>query len=452
MSTKLETRTQRMASAFGRTRGGELLAGGMSVGRLAEQMSTPCYVYNGDAIADQIKRVRAALGPETELHYSLRANPSLGLCQLIAEEGAGAEVASIGELTLSQRAGFSSQKTIFAGPGKTDEELELAVMLAILAVNVESPGELERLAEIARRLKKAVQVALRVNPAYPVKGAQVPIGGGPQQFGIDEEILPDVVQQYRDHPYLRLVGLHVYTGTQMFDVEALLDHYQHVMKLGQKMASHLGKPLEVLGFEGGFGVPYFEGSPEFDLQAFAEGCRQLVQCCKADPHLANARLIIELGHYLVAEAGVYVTRVLDVKQSRGKTFVVTDGGMNHHIMATGNLGQVGREPYPIALLQSLNAPAYQDVAIVGPCCTALDTFSQDIPFPQVKVGDFIGIFCSGAYGYSASSLAFLSHPTPAEVLVWQDRAYVLRAPGRCNQVLEGQFGLDLQYRSVPQRN
>jgi diaminopimelate decarboxylase len=444
MSTRQETKVERLARALGDARDGRLRVGSVELGRLAGRISTPCYIYSGDAVVERARRVQWALGRETHLYYSLKANPSLGLCQLMARQDVGAEVASIGELALAQKAGFAPQKTIFAGPGKTDDELELAAASGILSVNVESSGELERLAGIARRLGKPAQAALRVNPTLPVSGSQMRMGGGPQQFGIDEEDLADVVRAFRGRPYLGLVGLHVYAGTQIFDVAGLLEHCRRVVELGRTMSQYLGKPLSVLDFGGGFGVPYFADSPEFDLDGFTQGYRQLVQICQADPGLAPARLIIELGRYLVAEAGVYVTRVVDVKRSRGQTFVVTNGGMNHHIIATGNFGQVFRKPYPIAPIDALEAPTEERVSIVGPCCTPLDTFARDLPFPRVRVGDLIGVFCSGAYGYSASSLAFLSHPTPAEALVWQDQVYVLREPGRADQVLEGQQGLDLE--------
>jgi diaminopimelate decarboxylase len=348
----------------------------------------------------------------------------------------------MGELVLSRESGFQPQQTIFAGPGKTDAELDLAVSLGVLSVNVESVGEMERLAAVASRAGKPALAALRVNPTLPVPGSRMRMGGGPQQFGIDEEDLPEVVRRFRDHPWLDLAGLHVYAGTQIFDVAGLLEHCRHVVELARTVADLLERPLSVLDFGGGFGVPYFADSPEFDLTSFARGYRSLVQQCQRDPSLAPAQLIIELGRYLVAEAGVYVTRVVDVKMSRGKTFVVTDGGMNHHIIATGNFGQVFRKPYPIAPVEALNAPAEENISIVGPCCTPLDTFARDLPFPKVHEGDLIAVFCSGAYGYSASSLGFLSHPTPAEALVYQDQVYVLRPPGRRDQVLEGQQGLE----------
>jgi len=420
----------------------ELLIGHVSISELARQVSTPCYIYNGDLLVNQIRRVRQALGPETALYYSLKANPSLGLCQIIAREGVGAEVASIGELILARESGFPAGATIFAGPGKTDAELELSAKLGIHAVNVESIGELGRLSGAANRLGTTARVGLRINPVAQVKGAQMRMGGGPHQFGIDEEQLAEVVEKSEVYPSLKVVGLHVYAGTQMFDVAALAAHCQHVVDLALRLADLLGRPLEMIDLGGGFGVPYFENSPEFDLQEFSASYREVVRRCKDDPRLAPAQLIIELGRYLVAEAGVYVTRVVDVKCSRGKTFVVTDGGMNHHIMATGNFGQVFRKPYPVALLNRRDGPGEEPVTIVGPCCTPLDVIAQNVPFPIVQVGDLIGIFYSGAYGYSASSLAFLSHPTPPEVLVWQGNTYLLRAPGLAEQVLEGQQGLE----------
>ena len=436
------TRTERLVQRLGGAVDGELTVGGGPVGRVAAQVGTPFYAYHGEAIVAQARRVQAALGPETELCYSLKANPSLGICQLLAREGLGAEVASGGELLLAQRAGFPPERTLFAGPGKRDAELEAAVRHGLLAVNAESPGEVERLGGVARRLGATARVALRVNPALAVRGAGMRMGGGPQQFGMDEEQLPEVVAALRQHPHLRLAGLHVYAGTQLFDVEALLAHCHRMVDLALEAATALGRPLEVLDLGGGFGVPYFEGTPEFDLEAFAAGYRGVVRRCQGDPLLARARLVVELGRYLVAEAGVYVARVVDVKMSRGRSFVVTDGGMHHHSAATGNFGQVFRKPYPVALVGRLDAPQDGAWSLVGPCCTPLDTFGHDLPLPAPQVGDLVGVLASGAYGYSASPLAFLSHPTPAEVLVWRGQTHVLRPPGAFQQALEGQRGLD----------
>ncbi|MCI0438044.1 MAG: hypothetical protein L0177_02810, partial [Chloroflexi bacterium] len=253
-----------------------------------------------------------------------------------------------------------------------------------------------------------------------------------------------LVARFKDNPHVNLVGLHVYAGSQQFDIEALLQHCNYVVDLGLQMADLLGRPLRMMDLGGGFGVPYFEKETDFDLETFGKRFQRVISRCKSDPRTADAQLVIELGRYLVAESGIYITRVLDIKESRGKTFVVADGGMNHHIAGTGNFGQVFRKPYPIAVINHMDEPAEREVAIVGPNCTPLDVFAQGISFPRVEIGDLIGVFYSGAYGYSASSLGFLSHPTPAEVMVWQGNAYMLREAGRPDRVLEGQRGLDEQ--------
>ena len=437
-----ETRTERNIKTIGTVRSSELVLGDRTVSELSRQVSTPFYAYNADAVVERIAQVRAALGTETTLYYSLKANPSLGLCQVIARQRVGAEVASIGELLIAEKAGFNPIRTIFAGPAKTDEELELAVRMGIQSINAESPGELDRINRIAEGVGKVARVSLRVNPAKASKGAQMRMGGGSQQFGIDEELLGPVLDRFRICSNIQIIGLHMYTGTQMFDPDSVLEHFNHVADTASAMASRLGRSLEMVDFGGGFGVPYFEGMREFPLDAFARGYRNVVDRCKSENRLSAAQLVVELGRYLTAEAGIYVTRVVDVKQSRGKTYVVTDGGMNHHLAATGNFGQVFRKPYPMALVNRLDALPDNETCIAGPCCTPLDVFAQKIDFPTVRPGDLIGVFCSGAYGFSASSLSFLSHPTPAEVMVYRNEIHLLRERARPDQVLQGQRSLN----------
>lgn len=420
--------------------------GGVTLEELVQRFGTPLYVYSGDLLVAQLQRLQRALGPETHVVFSVKANPSLGVCQLLARHGAGIEVASHGELLLAQRAGFAPEDTLFAGPGKSDEELSAASAAGIFAINVESVSELERLGAIARARGEVAGVGLRINPRLELHGAGMRMGGGPQRFGIDEELIADVCERLRHNPHLRARGPHVYTGTQVFDVDALVTHIEHVVKIARQMADALSEPLEMIDFGGGFGVPYFEGGEPFDLERFGTLYRRVVETCRADARLSEARFIIELGRYLVAEAGVYVTRVVDVKESRGETFVVTDGGMNHHITATGNFGQVFRKAYPLSLLNRANAPSDSVVSIVGPCCTPLDTLAHRIPFPEARVGDLVGVFMSGAYGYSASSLRFLSHATPAEVMVHKGRVHELRPRGRPEDVLADQRGIDITRR------
>jgi diaminopimelate decarboxylase len=429
-----------LAERLGGERDGEFAPSGVPISEIAREYGTPFYLYHGETIVERVRRVRETLG--TEVSYSVKANPSLGVCQLIArEKEAGAEVASSGELAVARAAGFEPEDIVFAGPGKTDDELKRVVEEGIFADNVESLGEIERLARIAGEMGRKIGVGLRINPATQLMGSQMRMGGTVGQFGIDQAELEEAVEKTLSHPELILRGVHVYTATQVFEVEPLLEHCRNIFEIALEAADYAGQPLEMIDFGGGFGVPYFEKMSEFDLMSFGEGFRELLKTYRSDPRLEGCRFLFELGRYLVADAGVYVTRAVDVKQTRGKTFVVTDGGMNHHLTATGNMGQVFRKSYPLLSLTRMSGVPEEGVAVAGPCCTPLDTFGSNIPLVEPEVGDLIGVFYSGAYGFSASNLGFLSHPAPAEVLLWQGKAHRLRAGGRPEDVLTGQEAL-----------
>lgn len=430
-----------LAERFGGDADGEFIPGGVPVSRIAERHGTPFYLYSGEMIVDRVRRVRETLG--TEVSFSVKANPNLAVCQLIARQHeAGAEVASSGELVVARAAGFPPEEIVFAGPGKTDDELRRAVEEGIFAVNVESPNEVDRLAAIAEALGRTVGVGLRINPSAQLMGSGMRMGGTVGQFGMDQEDLKAAVEKTLAHGSLVLRGVHVYTATQVFEVEPLLEHCRNILEIALEAADHAGRPLEMIDFGGGFGVPYFEKTAEFDLEGFGAGFRELLATYREDPRLAGCRFIFELGRYLVADAGVYVTRVVDVKEVRGKTFAVTDGGMNHHLTATGNMGQVFRKAYPILNLTRMGGvPGEDGVALAGPCCTPLDKFGDNIPLAEPRVGDLVGVFYSGAYGYSASNLGFLSHPSPAEILTLEGEVHVLRPGGRPEDVLDGQEAL-----------
>src|SRR5215212_8545306 len=429
-----------LAERLGGEHDGEFAPAGVRISEIAREFGTPFYLYHGETIVDRVRRVREALG--TEVSYSVKANPSLGVCQLIArEKEAGAEVASSGELAVARAAGFEPEDIVFAGPGKTDDELKRVVQEGIFADNVESLGEIDRLARISGEMGRKIGVGLRINPTAQLMGSQMRMGGTVGQFGIDQAELEEAVEKTLSYPELILRGVHVYTATQVFEVDPLLEHCRNIFEIALEAADYAGHPLEMIDFGGGFGVPYFEKMLEFDLRSFGEGFRELLSTYRSDPRLEGCRFLFELGRYLVANAGVYVTRAVDVKRTRGKTFVVTDGGMNHHLTATGNMGQVFRKSYPLLNLTRMSGVPEEGVAVAGPCCTPLDMFGSNIRLVQPEVGDLIGVFYSGAYGFSASNLGFLSHPAPAEVLLWRGETHLLRPPGRPEDVLDGQEAL-----------
>ena len=432
-----------LAERFGGVRNGEFSPGGIDISKIAEEYGTPFYLYGGEMVSDRIQALHEALGEGVEISFSLKANPNLGVCQIIGQNRqAGAEIASSGELVVALAAGFDPEDIVFAGPGKTDDELRRAVEEGIFAVNVESLGEIERLASIAEREGRDIGVGLRINPEAQLMGSGMRMGGTVGQFGMDQSDMEEAVRKTLAHPRLTLRGIHVYTATQVFEVESLLEHCRNIFEIALEAADHAGRPLEMIDFGGGFGVPYFEKMSDFDLESFGRGFQEIFASYRPDPRLEGCRFIFELGRYLVGEAGVYVTRVVDVKRTRGKTFAVTDGGMNHHLTATGNMGQVFRKSYPLLNLSRAEAgPGEEGVAVAGPCCTPLDSFGNNVPLAEPETGDLIGVFYSGAYGFSASNLGFLSHPSPAEVLLWKGETHLLRPLGEPEDVLKGQEAL-----------
>ncbi len=435
----MRTQTEKaldLVEAFGGSQSETFAPDGIPITDLAERHGTPLYLYSGTMIAARISEVREALG--TDIAFSIKANPSLGLCQLIAGEGIGAEVASAGELAVALAAGFDAADIIFAGPGKTDDELRALVEAGIYACNVESVGEIARLAAVVRDAGTTIGVGLRINPPTQLIGSQMRMGGAPSPFGIDYADLSVAVDRVLAHPELTLRGIHVYTATQIFEAEPLLEHCRKTLDLALETADLAGRPLEMVDLGGGFGVPYFEKNTDFDLEGFGTGIREMLATYGSDERLAGCRFMFELGRYLVGHAGIYVMRVVDVKSAQGKTFVITDGGMNHHLTATGNMGQVFRKSYPLANLTRMDEPAGDPVAVAGPLCTPLDSFGASVALARPHVGDLLGVFYSGAYGYSASNLGFLSHETPAEVVLLDGQAHELRAQGRAADVLSGQ--------------
>lgn len=417
-----------IARWFGQA-GGDLLVGGMPIGEIVHAYGTPSFIYDTSVLERKWNLLRSALPDRFDIHYSIKANPLAAIVELFVARGAGLEVASAGELQRALRAGCPPEKIFFAGPAKSNAELELAIEHGVGEVHVESPREAERLAAIARRRNAVVPVAIRVNPGPDSLGGAMRMGGKPSPFGIDEEQLESVVERLHADPVLALRGIHVYPGTQILDVATLLAQYRHALAIARRVATWTGRPLATLDLGGGLGVPYFSNESELDMDRFAAEVRVLGAGVEDDESLAGTRFILEPGRYLVAEAGIYVARVVDIKVSRGKKYLVLDGGMNHHLAASGNLGQVIKRNFPVAILNKLEQTESAVVDVAGPLCTPLDVLGRGVHLPAAEEGDLIGIFQSGAYARSASPTEFLSRPTPAEILVSGGAARLIRTRG-----------------------
>lgn len=393
---------------------GELIIGGLPLSRLAARVGqTPFYAYDRGLLTRRVAELRAALPAALKLHYAMKANPMPALVGHMARLVDGIDVASARELRVALDAGANPQEISFAGPGKRDEELQQAVAAGIL-VNVESFRELAPLAAASQALGLPARVAVRVNPDFELRSSAMKMGGGPKQFGVDAEQVPALLADI-GRLGLAFEGFHIFAGSQNLKAEAIAEAQRKSFELAVRLADAAPAPVRFLNLGGGFGIPYFPGENQLDLCPIGGNLAQLV--AEAARTLPAAELVIELGRYLVGEAGVYVCRVIDRKVSRGHTYLVTDGGLHHHLSASGNFGQVIRKNYPVAIGNRMDQPASEPVSVVGPLCTPLDVLADRMALADAVPGDFVVVLQSGAYGASASPQAFLSHPEVVEVLV-----------------------------------
>jgi len=406
--------------------GGELAVGGVAVSRLAAEFGTPLYVYDAALLRDRLALLRAHLPERVDVYFSVKANPNPAVVRVFAEAGAGLEIASAAEYLRARAAGGAPGRILFAGPGKSRAELELVVAKGIGEIHVESREEIAILAELGERHGRRVPVAVRVNPKADVSGGAMRMGGQPAAFGFDEEVLEEVVKDIEARKGLAFQGIHIFAGTQILSADVLLAQWGRALDVARRAAAIAGRPARTIDLGGGLGIPYFPGDKELDLAAVRAGAEELFAAAAQDPALADAHIVLEPGRFLAGPAGIYLSRALSVKESRGKTFVILDGGMNHHLAASGNLGQVIKRDYPVVNASRVADEPAQAAAVVGPLCTPLDTLARDAAVAPVRTGDLVAVLQSGAYGLTASPVGFLSHPMPAEVLVDGGRAELIR--------------------------
>ncbi|MFN2100554.1 pyridoxal-dependent decarboxylase, exosortase A system-associated [Altererythrobacter sp. MF3-039] len=393
---------------------GELAIGGYKASALVEQaVRTPLFVYSQERIAARISHLRAAMPAAIRIHYAVKANPYLPLLEFMRGQVDGFDIASSGELSLVQTAGIDPAIVSFAGPGKRDEELEAAVVAGV-TLNCESEGEGRRIISCAERMGVTPRVAVRVNPDFELRGSGMKMGGGAKPFGVDADRVPDLARQLIDAG-VKWRGFHIFTGSQALSSKAIIEAQANVLELAGRLASELGHAIPKLNMGGGFGIPYFDGDAAIELAQIGEALH--ARLGDLPDELQNTELCLELGRYLVGEAGVYLTRIVDRKQSHDATFLVTDGGLHHQLAASGNFGTVVRRNYPVAIATRFGAEPEEEVNVVGCLCTPLDRLADNAMMPKAEVGDLVAVFCAGAYGATASPAAFLGHGAAAELLV-----------------------------------
>lgn len=401
--------------------------GGLSPDDLAATFGTPYYAYDLDVVTRQAQTLRAVLPPVVEVAYAVKANPALAIVAHLAGLGLGADVASAGELELACRAGMIPERVVMTGPGKRDDELEAAVSLGIRAITVESPGELARLDSIARRIGRVQPVMLRAAVSEDIRLERVRLVGddGAGKFGMDPADLVEAARAATASPYLDLLGLHAFGASNVLDAGDLLGHVEATVRTARRLALSVGAPLRLIDAGGGLGIPYEPHEESLDLRRLGNGLAQLTAGWDDDPLLADARLLLEPGRFLVGPAGAYVARVLDRKTVGGSTVVILDGGV-HHALRPALVGQEHRIRAVSAGAEAGTAGRVTAVTVAGPLCSGLDVFSQGAVMRPPEVGELIAVLDVGAYGFTESMPLFLSHPIPAEVAIRGGHAALIR--------------------------
>lgn len=391
-----------------------LQLGGRPLTRLAEQVGrTPFYAYDRRLVTERVCILKKHMPADVHLHYAIKANPMPALVQHMATLVDGLDVASAAEMQIALNSGISPHRVSFAGPGKTPAELARAIAAGVI-INMESETEMEVIAGLGKKLGIRPAVAVRVNPDFELKTSGMKMSGGSKQFGVDAERVPAMLKRLSELD-LEFTGFHIFSGSQNLQVEAIIEAQHKAVELALALAQHAPEPIRLLNIGGGFGIPYFPGDKPINPTPIGENLRRLLPQIRE--HLPHAQVVLELGRYLVGEAGVYVCRVIDRKISRGQVFLITDGGLHHHLAASGNFGQVIKKNYPVLVGNKVAGADREIVSVVGPLCTPLDTLADRMEMTKGEVGDLIVVLQSGAYGLTASPIAFLNHPPPAEVLV-----------------------------------
>ena len=396
------------------TQDNELLIGDIKLTQLAQRIGqTPFYAYDRQSLTQRMAELRQHMPDDLKIHYAIKANPMPALVQHMATLVDGFDLASAKEMQTALNTPMAAKHISIAGPGKRPEELKQAIAAGI-TIHVESPNELETIAKIQQKTGIQAHIAIRINPAFELKASGMKMGGGPKQFGIDEEQLPGILERIKVLN-LDFIGFHIYSGSQNLKAESIIDAQQKSLALANKLSEHCPTAISKLNIGGGYGIPYFPGEKPLDIKQVGDALEKAMKQFKTDQ--PETEVIIELGRYLVGEAGVYVSKIIDKKISRGQIYLVVDGGLHHHLAASGNFGQVIRKNYPVSIGNKMHNTTLERVNIVGPLCTPLDILGDKMLLAKAEMGDFVVVQQSGAYGYTASPQQFLSQPECVEVLV-----------------------------------
>ena len=383
-----------------------------------ERFGTPQYLYRTADITARIASLRHEL-PAFALRFAVKANPNPWILAWLRDRIDSLDVSSAGEIAIATASGWPADRLAFTGPAKTSADLASALDAGVGRIVVESVEEARLLDSLARRRDARPSVSVRISPERAGEGFAVRLAGRPTQFGVDEEHLAAALDAVGALPSLRLDGLHVYAASQCLDGDLLAAHFIATADVFARALARWSGPLDELVFGAAMGIPYHEADEPLDLAAVARGADDAVARLRRAGIADDTRVILELGRYLVGEAGVYVTRVVRVKETRGTRIALCDGGMNHNLGACGQLGGTSHRHYRMRIAGRDDA-SETACRVVGPLCTTVDTLAHRIRLPAVAAGDLLVIGCGGAYGPTASPIHFISHAGPREILVTED--------------------------------
>lgn len=396
-----------------------LQIGGLDFEELTRSFKTPLYVYDESILRTKFRRLREAMPPHVRIFYAVKSNPNLSVIRILAELGCGFDVASIGELTAMKKLAIDGSRIVFTGPGKSDDEIAMAIQLGIYSFNCESENEIVRIHSFAKQVNKKIKIGLRINTDYAIQETVKMIGGTEaKKFGIDEDQVLHVMDRVKKLGQVEIIGIHVFNAAQVLDDRALAANTKNILRLADEIQKQKNLHLEYIDIGGGLGIPYAEHETELDIKALGKKFHELQQSL---PSLKSVHWIVEPGRYLSGECGILLTQVVDVKTSRGTRFVITDAGINNFIRPA-----LIRQNHPVRIAGKFNVKPVANYRVEGPLCTSLDCIGLDVNLPEVEAGDTIAFFNAGAYGYSESMPFFLSHPIPAEVMILEGKAKLIR--------------------------
>lgn len=396
-----------------------LSIGGADFEDFVRQFKTPLYVYDAEIIIRKYRRLREAMPPHVQVYYAVKSNPNLAVIRILAELGCGFDVASIGELAAIKKLGIEGTRVVFTGPGKSDEEIASALELGLYAFNCESENEVLRINTAAKKVKKRIKIGLRINTDYAIREKIKMIGGTQaKKFGIDEDRIFDVIERVKKLEYVEIIGIHVFNAAQVLDHIELAANTKNILRLAAEITRQKKLDLEYLDIGGGLGIPYSADEKELDVEALG---REFQVMRSEFRELENVYWIVEPGRYLSGECGVMLTKVIDVKMSRGVPFVITDAGINHFLRPA-----LVQQNHPVFIANKFDRAPARAYHIEGPLCTSLDCIGRDVMLPEPEIGDTLAFFNAGAYGFTESMPYFLSHPIPAEVMIRDGNVTLIR--------------------------